>query len=75
MPTLTLRNVPRRVVDSLKRLAREHGRSMEQEAKQILAERTADRAAALASIEASWALQSRPTTAVEVSAWVRASRP
>ena len=38
--TLTIRNVPMRVVKSLKTLARRRGRSMEQEVREMLEERT-----------------------------------
>ena len=36
MPTITVRNVPPKVVQSLKALAKRHNRSMEQEARDLL---------------------------------------
>ena len=36
MPTITVRNVPARVVQSLKALAKRHKRSMEQEVRELL---------------------------------------
>ena len=48
MPTLTIRNVPGRVVQSLKALARRHKRSMEQEVRELLEGYVAERRALLA---------------------------
>jgi len=74
MPTLTVRNVPVKTVRALKAQAKRNGRSMEQELREMIKARV-DRAAAMAKIEASWAKQTRPTTADEVDAWIRESRP
>ena len=45
MPTITVRNVPAKVVQSLKALARRHNRSMEQERRDLLEGYVAERRA------------------------------
>lgn len=75
MATLTIRNLPVRVVSALKRLAKANHRSMEQEARLILEEQVADRLAALQAIEAGWERQARRPTRAEVDHWIRESRP
>ena len=75
MPTLTIRNVPPEVVEALRELARRNGRSMEQQVRDLLAETVVDRAAAARLIEKAWTRQDRSTTAEEVEAWIRRSRP
>jgi plasmid stability protein len=74
VPTLTIRNVPLRVVQSLKALARRRGRSMEQEVREIVEEQVSDREAVLRQIEASWSRQRRRPTAAEVDRWLEAGR-
>jgi plasmid stability protein len=74
VPTLTIRNVPLRVVQSLKALARRRGRSMEQEVREIVEEQVSDREAVLRQIEASWSRQRRRPTAAEVERWLEAGR-
>ena len=74
MPTLTIRNVPPRIVQSLKSLAQRHGRSMEQEVRDLIEEHVTEREAILAQIEASWAEQHRRPTAAEVDLWLDADR-
>jgi len=75
MPTLTIRNVPARVVQSLKALARRHNRSMEQEVRELIEGHVAERRAVLDQIEAGWARQSRRPTAKEVDGWMHTGRP
>ena len=75
MPTLTIRNVPARVVQSLKALARRHRRSMEQEVRELLEGYVAERQAVLGQIEAGWAKQTRRPTAAEIDAWMGVGRP
>jgi len=75
MPTITVRNVPPRVVQSLKALARRHNRSMEQEVRELLEGHVAEREAILDQIEAGWQAQSRRPTADEIDAWMAAGRP
>jgi plasmid stability protein len=72
--TLTIRNVPARVVRGLKALARRRNQSMEQEVRDILEEYVAERASILKQIEASWTRQTRRPTADEIDAWISAGR-
>jgi hypothetical protein len=74
MATLTIRNVPARVVKSLKTLARRHQRSMEQEVRAMLEQHVGDRTALLDQIEQSWARQTRRPSAREVDSWIKAGR-
>ena len=50
MPTITVRNVPPKVVQSLKALAKRHNRSMEQEVRELLEGYVAERRAVLDQI-------------------------
>jgi plasmid stability protein len=75
MPTLTIRDVPTKVVQSLKALARRRKRSMEQEVRDLLAGHVAERQAVLSQIEAGWAKQTRRPTAKEVDGWLGVGRP
>ena len=74
MATLTIRNVPPRVVQSLKSLAHRNGRSMEQEVREVIEEHVSEREAILTQIEASWTQQRRRPTAAEVDRWLETSR-
>ena len=74
MPTLTIRNVPRKGVRSLKSLARRRRRSMEQEVRELLEAHVAERRSVLEQIEARWARQTRRPTAAEVDSWIGAGR-
>jgi plasmid stability protein len=75
MPTLTIRNVPAKVVQSLKALARRHNRSMEQEVRELLEGYVAERRAVLDQIEAGWSRQTRRPTATEIDTWLGVGRP
>ena len=75
MPTITVRNVSPKVVQSLKALARRHNRSMEQEVRDLLEGYVVERRAVLEQIEASWSRQARRPTSSEVDAWLAAGRP
>jgi plasmid stability protein len=75
MPTLTIRNVPVRVVRSLKALARRRRRSMEQELRELLEEHVAERRSVLEQIEAGWSRQGRRPTAAEIDEWIGTGRP
>ena len=75
MPTITVRNVPPKVVQSLKALAKRHNRSMEQEVRELLEGYVAERQAVLDQIEAGWQAQTRRPTASEVDAWMAVGRP
>ena len=75
MPTITVRNVPLKVMQSLKTLARRHNRSMEQEVRDLIEGHVAERRAVLDQIEAGWSRQARRPTASEVDAWMGIGRP
>jgi plasmid stability protein len=75
LPTITVRNVPPKVVQSLKALAKRHNRSMEQEVRELLEGYVAERQAVLDQIEAGWQAQTRRPTASEVDAWMAVGRP
>ena len=75
MPTLTIRNVPAKVVRSLKALARRRRRSMEQEVRELLEAHVAERQSVLGQIEAGWARQARRPSTREVDSWIGAGRP
>ncbi len=75
MPTLTVRNVPPKVVQSLKALAKRHNRSMEQEVRDLLEGYVTERRAVLDQLQAGWAKQTRRPTAAEVDTWMAVGRP
>jgi plasmid stability protein len=75
MPTITVRNVPAKVVQSLKALAKRHNRSMEQEVRDVLEGYVVERRAILDQIAAGWHRQARRPTAAEVDAWMAVGRP
>ncbi len=75
MPTITVRNVSAKVVQSLKALARRHNRSMEKEVRDLIEGYVAERRAVLDQIEARWTNQARRPTAAEVDAWMGVGRP
>ena len=74
MATLTIRNVPARVVRSLKALAKRRNTSMEQEIRELLEEYAMERSSVLKQIEASWARQTRRPSAAEIDSWINAGR-
>jgi len=74
MPTLTIRNVPPRIVKSLKVRAQARNRSMEQEVRELLEEQFPERSQVFAQIEAGWAKQARRPSAKEIQSWIKAGR-
>jgi plasmid stability protein len=72
--TITIRNVPLRVVRNLKSIAKRRHRSMEQEVRDLLEEYVGERSAVVRQIEASWEAQSRRPTAREIEKWIAAGR-
>jgi len=74
MATLTVRNVPAKVVQALKSLAGRKRRAMEQEVRAVLAEHVGDRQAVLDEIERSWGRQHRRPKPREVDAWIAVGR-
>jgi plasmid stability protein len=75
MATLTVRNVPTKVVKSLKSLARRNRRSMEQEVRAVLEQHVGDRQALFDEIERSWTRQARRPKPREMEAWIGVGRP
>jgi plasmid stability protein len=75
MASVTIRNLPDKLVKSLKRTAARHGRSMEQELRRIIEMYVGDKAAAMKQVEQSWSRQSRRPTAEEVDSWIDEGRP
>jgi plasmid stability protein len=74
MPTLTIRNVSPRLVQSLKRLAKERRNSMEQQVRELLEESVGERLSILEQIEESWRDQARRPTAQEIEDWMTTGR-
>ena len=74
MATLTIRNVPPRVVRRLKMLAKRQNASMEQLVRELLEEHTVDRASVIRQIEAAVKAQKRRPKAAEIDAWIKAGR-
>jgi plasmid stability protein len=74
MATLTIRNVPDKVVKSLKTLARKNRRSMEQEVRELINEHVGERLSVLDQVEAAWNKQARRPTAAEVERWIATGR-
>lgn len=72
--TLTIRNVPLRVVRTLKSIAKRRHRSMEQEVRDLLEEYAGERAAAIRQIEGAWEEQSRRPSAAEIDKWIAEGR-
>jgi plasmid stability protein len=73
MATLTIRNIPTRVLRALKALAEQRNTSVEREVRELLEEH-AERAAVLTKIEASWSDQSRRPSAEEIDSWIAVGR-
>jgi plasmid stability protein len=74
MATVTVRNLSPAVVRSLKSLATRHGRSMEQELREIIERHVGDELSVLTQIEDSWAKQERRPTAEEIDTWIDEGR-
>lgn len=72
--TLTIRNVPARVVRELKDLAKRQGKSMEQQVREVLEQYVVERASVLKQMRAAWEKQLRRPSAEEIQAWIRAGR-
>ena len=74
MATLTIRDVPARVVRGLKALAKRRNTSMEQEVRELLEEYVTERSSVLKQIESSWKKQKRRPNAGEIESWISAGR-
>ena len=73
MPSITIRNLSLDIVESLKALAAGNGRSMEQEAREILAYRLTPRHRLLDEIQAKWT-DFPPPSAQDVQDWIDSGR-
>jgi plasmid stability protein len=74
MATLTIRDVPARIVRGLKALAKRRNTSMEQEVRALLEAHVTERSSVLKQIESSWDKQKRRPSADEIDSWIRAGR-
>lgn len=74
MATLTIRNLPPEVVKRLKERAKRNGRSMEQEAREILGQRLAARNDLLSEMRARWNDIPTSPPASAVDEWIAAGR-
>ena len=74
MATLTIRDIPARVVRGLKALAKRRNTSMEQEVRELLEEYVAERSSVLKQIESSWDQQTRRPSAREIDGWINVGR-
>ena len=74
MATLTIRDVPARVVRGLKALAKRRNTSMEQEVRELLEDYVTERSSVLKQIESSWKKQKRRPNAGEIESWISAGR-
>ncbi|MCC7257952.1 MAG: hypothetical protein IT486_06240 [Gammaproteobacteria bacterium] len=72
--TITVRNVPVRVVAGLKAMAQRRNQSMEQEVRDLLEEVVCDRESLLAQLEAGWQRQSRRPGRGEIDSWIATGR-
>jgi plasmid stability protein len=72
--TLTIRNVPSRVIKGLKAVAKRRNQSMEQEVRDLLEAHVGERASVIRQIEASWETQGRRPRAEEIDAWIASGR-
>jgi plasmid stability protein len=73
--TITVRNVPMKVMRSLKALARRHNQSMEQEVRELLESHVAERLGVLEQIEEARQRQAKRPTAADIDAWIGSGRP
>ena len=74
MATLTIRNVPLQLVQSLKKLAKKRRNSMEAQVRELLEESVGDRLSVLEQIEDSWKVQARRPSAREIEDWMVTGR-
>lgn len=74
MSTITVRNLPKDVVQRIKRSAKQHSRSMEQEVRDLLQRRYGARTEVLRRIRERW-LETPTATPEEVESWRSEGRP
>ena len=73
MASITIRNLSSEIVENLKALATNNGRSMEQEAREILTCRLMPRDRLLNEIQSKWP-DFPPPAAQDVKGWIEAGR-
>ena len=73
MASITIRNLSSEIVENLKALATNNGRSMEQEAREILTCRLMPRDRLLNEIQSKWS-NFPPPSAQDVNGWIEAGR-
>jgi plasmid stability protein len=71
--TLTIRNLPDDLVERVRVSASRHGRSMEQEVRELLQQRYAARQDVLSRLDERWR-QHPQATAAEIAAWIAEGR-
>jgi plasmid stability protein len=74
MALLTIRNVPLRLVNSLKSLAQRKQHSMEHEVRELLEQYVSERNSVMEQIEAARSRQKRRPTATRIDKWIVAGR-
>ncbi len=74
MATVTIRNLPDDMIQRLKERAKRNGRSMEQEAREILSQRLAARSELLNTMRARWPDITYRPSASQVNEWILAGR-
>lgn len=73
MPAITIRNLPDDLVARLKDAAARHGRSMEEEVRQLLHHRFRSKEDILQELPAQWRRRGQPH-AKDIDAWIEAGR-
>lgn len=74
MASITIRDLPKEVIEGLKQQARRHGRSMEAEVRELLTQQVLDRRLVMDIIEQRRPGLRRQTSAEEVDEWLRRTR-
>lgn len=74
MASITIRNVPAEVVERLKAHAERHGRSMEQQVRELLRARYGGRSEVLLRVRSRWT-KAEPPTPEEIADWRSQGRP
>ena len=73
MATLTIRNLPEKVVERVKTIAEQNGHSMEKEIRELIQERFAQKGEVLARMKKRWQQRLVPS-AKQVNQWIESGR-
>lgn len=73
MATITIRGVPEAIVVRIHELAAQRGRTVEEELRDLLAQRYVQRSVLLEGIRDRWS-ELPPTEAEEIDAWIKTGR-